>query len=62
MKQNEQTTVGDLITEMKAGNVTKEQVAEAIRPLMEEPGRVIHWGAEVSRPEPGKVADLEMEL
>jgi hypothetical protein len=61
MKQNEQTTVGDLITEMKAGNITREQVAEAIRPLMEERGRVIHWDAEVSRPEP-EVEDLEMEL
>ena len=56
------TTVGDLVTEMNEGNLTKDQVAEAIRPLMETPGEVIHWGAEVTHPDPSKVADLEMEL
>jgi hypothetical protein len=54
-RQNEQITLGELVVEYRAGNVTKEQVKEAIEPLT-----VIWPGAMVQRPEK-QVEEPELE-
>lgn len=52
-RDNDKTTVGELATGVAAGTWTREQAAAAIAKL-----EVIHWAAEVERPEP----ENELEL
>lgn len=54
-KQNEKTTVGELVTGMQRGTFTREAVAAAIKKL-----ELIHWDAEVERPEAEIDHDHEM--
>lgn len=54
------TTLGELVTEMDEGNVSREQVKAAVAELSAD-GKAIHWGAEVARPE-AEIEDFEIEL
>jgi hypothetical protein len=54
------TTLGELVQGMQEGSVSREQVIQAVEPLMDTPAAVIWWGDEVDRPEPE--IDEEFEL